>query len=197
MLAFSIIFAASFSILVAAQALLDELQLPTSDRACPICSPALANAFNGEDPSVQCTAEFAGDFFNCLICSSQSGTLLPPALGLPNIRGVSDDFIGRCQVRGFAVEINIDGNGVVSVQAGDGSSSPAGNPSSSGDPDSPSSSSSTDDSNEVSSDDSSPSSTSSSDPAPASTNKNGGRRVRSGAGTVVPIVLGAALFALM
>ncbi|KAF7336267.1 hypothetical protein MVEN_02174900 [Mycena venus] len=186
MFALSVIFAASFSVLVAAQALLDELRLPTSDPQCGICSPALANAFATKQATTECNTHFASDFFNCLICSSQTGSLSPPALGLPNIRGASDDFIQRCAKNGFSVQISIGGDGSVSVQT-PGSSTPSGTTGASSNKSSDGNTSLTLDSK-----DSDPSSTSSSDPAATSAKKDGGERVVPGAGLLVSILLGMA-----
>ncbi|KAJ7936988.1 hypothetical protein B0H13DRAFT_1853052 [Mycena leptocephala] len=94
----SLILAGSVSLLVAAQSdqtLFDQLQLPTNDPQC--CSQALVADFTGADPaqkaspSIDCNTDFGTAFFNCLICSSGKGTLLPPGLFIQDIQGVADD----------------------------------------------------------------------------------------------------------
>ncbi|KAF7336460.1 hypothetical protein MSAN_02300200 [Mycena sanguinolenta] len=186
MVSFSIIFAASFSTLVAAQALLDQIQLPTSDPQCPVCSPTLASDFAAGSATTECsTTDYANAFFNCLVCSSQTGSLSPQGLGLSDIQDVADDFMQRCQRNGFSIQVNIGSDGSVSEPTGDSSSSGESS-SSSGDSDSP---------------DSSPSSTDSpASPTPTgatTTKKSGGQRVTSRAGIVLSITLGMACFALI
>ncbi|KAJ7117205.1 hypothetical protein C8R43DRAFT_1112801 [Mycena crocata] len=218
MFGLSLMLAGSFSMLVAAQTgqtTFDQLVLPANDPQC--CSQKLGEDFTKADPVIDCNTNFGTAFFNCLICSSQSGSLLPPGLSPQDIQGVADTFTDRCNTNGFPIQITIGAGGAVSVQTpGSQGSSPGGtgSPGSNGAPGTAGPTSSgfatsttagkpapTGDSNTKGSDDSKsdPSSTSSSDSAASSDSdkKNGGDRIASSAGMVGTMVLGALFYTLI